>query len=171
MPIAGTRISSNESTTSLDTSKRASKTTTLSVSTFSPLLTPCPSRCLSSRHAMAHLPLSTFYSFAYRIVFVMTSTFDLYQTPQDGNITTDELLAFFSQVDKEKEAKRRAKFWLKEIDFYGDNSGYINPVSRAASRRWLGHRLSDFLRTHSRLTRARTPSKKCSRTSFALTHA
>jgi len=45
----------------------------------------------------------------------------------DGNITTDELLAFFSQVDKEKEAKRRAKFWLKEIDFYGDNSGYINP--------------------------------------------
>ena len=65
----------------------------------------------------------------------MTSTFDLYQTPQDGNITTDELLAFFSQVDKEKEAKRRAKFWLKEIDFYGDNSGYVDPVSRVASRR------------------------------------
>ena len=47
---------------------------------------------------------------------------------QDGHITTKELVAFFGETAKKGDAVRTATYWLKEMDGYGDNSGYITIV-------------------------------------------
>ena len=47
---------------------------------------------------------------------------------QDGNITTEELLAFFGETGTKKDAARNASYWLKEIDGYSENDGYITLV-------------------------------------------
>ena len=51
-------------------------------------------------------------------------------SPQDGYITTEELVAFFGETSKGADAERNAKYWLQEIDGYGENDGYITLVLR-----------------------------------------
>ena len=48
--------------------------------------------------------------------------------PQDGYITTEELLAFFGETGTKRDAARNASDWLKEIDGYSKNDGYITLV-------------------------------------------
>ena len=48
--------------------------------------------------------------------------------PQDGYITTAELIAFFGETGTKKCAVKNANYWLKEIDGYGENDGYITEV-------------------------------------------
>ena len=47
---------------------------------------------------------------------------------QDGNITTEELIAFFGETGTKKDVARNARYWLKEIDGYGKTDGYITLV-------------------------------------------
>ena len=49
-------------------------------------------------------------------------------SPQDGYITTAELLLFFGETGTKKDAARNASDWLKEIDGYSENDGYITLV-------------------------------------------
>ena len=47
---------------------------------------------------------------------------------QDGYITTEELRAFFGETVAKGDAARTARYWLNEMDGYGDNSGFITLV-------------------------------------------
>ena len=47
---------------------------------------------------------------------------------QDGCITTAELIAFFGETSKKADAIRNARYWLNEIDGFGDNTGFITLV-------------------------------------------
>ena len=49
-------------------------------------------------------------------------------SPQDGYITTAELLLFFGETGTKKDAARNASYWLKKIDGYSENDGYITLV-------------------------------------------
>merc|ERR1712187_134788 len=44
---------------------------------------------------------------------------------EDGYITTEELVAFFGETVATGDAVKEARYWLNEIDGYGDNDGYI----------------------------------------------
>ena len=48
---------------------------------------------------------------------------------QDGHITTEDLIAFFGETGTEKEGESNARYWLEQIDGYGDNTGYITQVT------------------------------------------
>ena len=39
-----------------------------------------------------------------------------------------ELVTFFGETGTKADAERNAKYWLNEMDGYGDNSGYITLV-------------------------------------------
>ena len=47
---------------------------------------------------------------------------------QDGHITTEELVTFFGETATKADAVKNAKYWLQEIDGYGENNGYITLV-------------------------------------------
>ena len=49
-------------------------------------------------------------------------------TPQDDNITTEELVAFFGETCADGDDVEKASYWLKKIDGYGDNAGSITMV-------------------------------------------